>query len=127
MFDFVRKHTRIMQLLLFLFIFPSFVLFGLEGYDRFKENGEAVAKVDGREITQGEWDNAHREEVERLRQEMPTLDAKLLDSPAARYSTLERIVREAVWRKELKDHAELFEKTAGLSPPSGPRPDQVQA
>lgn len=96
MFDFVRKHTRIMQLILFLLIFPSFVLFGLEGYNRFKEKGEAVAKVDGHEITQGEWDAAHRQEVERLRQQMPTLDAKLLDSPGARYGTLERMVRDRV-------------------------------
>ena len=45
MFDFVRKHTRVMQFILFLLIFPSFVLFGLEGYNRFNEKGEAVAKV----------------------------------------------------------------------------------
>src|SRR5215204_3335776 len=96
MFDFVRKHTRVMQLLLFLLIFPSFVLFGLEGYNRFKDKGEAVAKVDGHEITQGEWDSAHKQEVERIRQQMPDIDAKLLDSPAARYATLERIVRDRV-------------------------------
>jgi peptidyl-prolyl cis-trans isomerase D len=96
MFDFVRKHTRIMQLILFLLIFPSFVLFGLEGYNRFKEKGEPVAKVDGREILQGEWDAAHKQEVDRIRQQMPTLDAKLLDSPAARYATLERIIRDRV-------------------------------
>lgn len=96
MFDFVRKHTRVMQLLLFLLIFPSFVLFGLEGYNRFSERGEAVAKVDGVAITQGEWDEAHKREVDRMRQQMPTLDAKLLDSPQARYGTLERMVRDHV-------------------------------
>ncbi|MBA2673118.1 SurA N-terminal domain-containing protein [Ramlibacter sp.] len=96
MFDFVRKHNRLMQLLLVLLIFPSFVLFGLEGYNRFKERGEAVAKVDGQEILQADWDAAHKAEVDRLRQQMPTLDAKLLDSPAARYGTLERLVRERV-------------------------------
>ena len=96
MFDFVRKHTKIMQFLLFLLIFPSFVLFGLQGYNRFKESGEAVAKVEGHDIKQAEWDATHRQEVERLRQQMPTLDAKLLDSPAARYATLERMVRDRV-------------------------------
>lgn len=96
MFDFVRKHTRVMQLLLFVLIVPSFVLFGLEGYNRFQEGGQAVAKVDGREITQAEWDNAHKAEVDRLRQQMPNLDAKLFDSPQARYGTLERLVRERV-------------------------------
>ncbi|MGH6625718.1 MAG: SurA N-terminal domain-containing protein [Burkholderiaceae bacterium] len=96
MFDFVRKHTRIMQFLLFLLIFPSFVLFGLEGYNRAMEKGEVVAKVDGRDINQSEWDAAHTQEVERLRASMPSLDPKLLDSPEAKYATLERLVRERV-------------------------------
>ena len=81
MFDFVRKHMKIMQFVLFLLIVPSFVLFGLQGYDRMGAKGEAVAKVDGHEILQGDWDEAHRAEVDRLRQQMPTLDARLLDSP----------------------------------------------
>jgi peptidyl-prolyl cis-trans isomerase D len=96
MFDFVRKHTKVMQFLLFLLIFPSFVLVGINGYNRFREKGDAVAKVDGHEIMQGDLDNAHKQEVERLREQMPNLDAKLLDSPAARYATLERMVRDQV-------------------------------
>ncbi len=96
MFDFVRKHTRIMQFLLFLLIFPSFVLFGLEGYNRAMEKGETVARVDGRDINQSDWDVAHTQEVERLRASMPSLDPKLLDSPEAKYATLERLVRERV-------------------------------
>jgi peptidyl-prolyl cis-trans isomerase D len=96
MFDFVRKHTKVMQFLLFLLIFPSFVLVGINGYNRFREKGDAVAKVDGHEIMQGDLDNAHKQEVERLREQMPNLDPKLLDSPAARYATLERMVRDQV-------------------------------
>ncbi len=96
MFEFVRKHTKIMQVVLFLLIVPSFVLFGLEGYSNYQERGATVAKVDGREITQSDWDNEHRERADRLRQQMPNLDAKLLDSPQARYSTLEEMVRDRV-------------------------------
>ena len=94
MFDFVRKHTRVMQFLLFLLIFPSFVLFGLEGYNRFREGGTTVATVDGHGITQGEWDAAHRSQVERMRSSMPNVDVKLFDTPEAKYSTLERLVRD---------------------------------
>ncbi|MEN9713152.1 MAG: hypothetical protein RLY90_1413 [Pseudomonadota bacterium] len=94
MFDFVRRHTRIMQFLLFLLIFPSFVLFGIQGYNRFREKGEPVASVNGVEITQSEWDNAHRVQIERMRNSMPNIDVKLLDSPEAKYSTLERMVRD---------------------------------
>ena len=54
MFDFVRRHTKIMQFILFLLIFPSFVLFGIQGYNRFHEQGEAVASVNGVDITQSE-------------------------------------------------------------------------
>jgi peptidyl-prolyl cis-trans isomerase D len=96
MFDFIRKHTKVTMALLFLLIVPSFILFGLDGYNRSKEKGVAVAKVDGKEIIQSEWDRAHQSEVDRLRVSMPTLDAKLLDSPQARYATLERLVRDRV-------------------------------
>ena len=96
MFDAVRKHSKIMMFLLFLLVIPSFVLFGIDGYKRFNEGGEVVARVDGKDIKQGEWDNAHKIESDRLRAQMPTIDAKLLDSPEARYATLERMVRDRV-------------------------------
>lgn len=96
MFDFVRKHTKIMMFVMFLLIIPSFVLFGIDGYNRFRDTGAAVARVAGQTITQADWDAAHRMESERLRASMPNLDAKLLDSPQARYATLERLVRDKV-------------------------------
>ncbi len=96
MFDFVRKHTRIMQFVLFLLIFPSFVLFGIDGYSRFRDQGPPAAVVDGQSIGQAEWDTAHKAESERVRASMPSLDPKLLDSPEAKYATLERLMRERV-------------------------------
>jgi peptidyl-prolyl cis-trans isomerase D len=97
MFDFIRKHTKVTMGLLFLLIVPSFVLFGLDGYNRSNQNTAVVAKVDGQDILQSDWDTAHQNEVSRLRASMPTLDAKLLDSPEARYATLERLVRDRVF------------------------------
>jgi peptidyl-prolyl cis-trans isomerase D len=96
MFDFVRKHTKIMMGLMFLLIIPSFVLFGLEGYNRSQDKGVAVARVAGHDITQAAWDFAHKNEIDRVRESMPTLDVKLLDTPEARYATLERLVRDRV-------------------------------
>jgi peptidyl-prolyl cis-trans isomerase D len=96
MFDFVRKHTKIMMFVMFLLIIPSFVLFGIDGYQRMSDGGSVVAHVAGHEITQGEWDSAHKAESERLRASIPNLDPKLLDSPEARYATLEKIIREKV-------------------------------
>ena len=96
MFDFIRKHTKWTMALLFLLIVPSFVLVGMNSANRLAEKGGVVAKVDGVEITQPEWDRAHLQEVDRLRASAPTLDVKLLDSPEARYATLERMVRDRV-------------------------------
>ncbi|MEY4017367.1 MAG: hypothetical protein RLZZ189_1165 [Pseudomonadota bacterium] len=94
MFDFVRKHTKIMQFLLFLLIFPSFVLFGLEGYSSMRDKGAVVATVNGSNILQPELDNAHKIQVDRMRAAMPNLDAKLFDSSIAKQATLDRLVRE---------------------------------
>ena len=94
MFEFVRRHNRIMQIMLFLLIFPSFVMFGIDGYNRFREKGNLVAEVDGKGITQDEWDNAHRQQIDQLRAQMPTIDVKMLDTPLAKYGTLERMVQE---------------------------------
>ena len=96
MFDFIRQHTKIVMGFLFLLIVPSFILFGLDGYTRSKDKAAVVAKVDGQEITQTEWDRAHIREVERLKASMPSLDPKLLDSPEAKYATLEKLVRDRV-------------------------------
>lgn len=96
MFDFVRKHTRLLQFVLVLLIFPSFVFFGIQGYSSFNEGRQSVAKVAGKEVTQAEWDSAHRSQVERARAQMPGLDAKLFDTPEMKQRTLEGIVQERV-------------------------------
>jgi peptidyl-prolyl cis-trans isomerase D len=96
MFDFIRKHTKWTMGLLFLLIVPSFILVGMNSGNPSGDKGGVVAKVDGVEITQPEWDRAHQNEVDRLRAAQPTLDIKLLDSPEARYATLERLVRDRV-------------------------------
>lgn len=97
MFDFVRSHSRLMLALMVLLIFPSFVFFGVQGYSRFTDpSGTAVAKVDGTSITRAEWDQVHQRQVERLRRQMPTVDAKFFDSPQARRQTLDALVQERV-------------------------------
>lgn len=95
MFEFFRKHTKIVMGFLFLLIIPSFVLFGVDRYQG-DAKGEKVARVDGHDITRPEWDAQHRVEVERIRSQMPNVDAAMLDSDIARYATLERLVRDRV-------------------------------
>ena len=98
MFEFVRKHTRILQFVLVLLIFPSFIFFGIQGYSRFTEGGRSpAAKVDGHEITQAELDAAYRQQVERVRQQMPNVDPSLLDTPEMKLNVLDGHDRLFVW------------------------------
>lgn len=96
MFDSIRQHKKYLMGFLLILIIPSFVLVGVEGYARFNEQGEEVARVDGKPIRKPDWDRAHEQEVQRLREQMPQLDVRLLESEAARYGSLERMVREQV-------------------------------
>lgn len=95
MFESIRKHSKFVMILLFLLIIPSFIFVGVS-QNYFTESSQAVARVDGHDITQQDWDNAHRAESDRLRAQNPNMDAKLLDSPEARYATLEKLVRDRV-------------------------------
>ena len=97
MFEFVRKHTRLFQFILLILILPSFALVGMQGYTSFMDGCNAsVATVDGRKITQTEWDAAHRDQIDRMRHQMPNVDPKLLDTPEVKREALEALVRERV-------------------------------
>jgi peptidyl-prolyl cis-trans isomerase D len=99
MFDFVRNHTRWVLGFILLLIIPSFVFFGVEGYTKFMDgSGAAVAKVDGRSVTRQEWEMTHQRQVERVRREQPTVDAKLLDTPEFKRETLDQMLRDRVLR-----------------------------
>lgn len=94
MFDSIRNHKKYLMGFLLILIVPGFVLFGVQGLTDIQPGSEAVATVDGHKITQSEWDQAHRDEAQQLRQTNPSLDPKLLDSPEVKYATLERLVRD---------------------------------
>ena len=102
MFESIRKHSKIVMFLLFLLIIPSFILVGIDS-NYFSGGSPVVARVDGKDITQADWDNAHRMESDRIRAQSPGIDAKLLDSPQARYATLERLVRDRVLQVAAQD------------------------
>ena len=103
MFDFVRKHTKLMMGLLFLLIIPAFVLVGVDGFKRINASGPTVAEIGSHGISQGDWDAAHKREVERMRQSVPNLDPKMMDSAEAKYATLDRMVRDQVIGQAAQD------------------------
>lgn len=96
MFEFVRRNTRILQLILVLLILPSFVLVGMEGYSQFTDGAGTVAKVGKQKVSQQEWDNAHRNFVERQRSQRPDLDLSLFDQPSVKQQSLDALIREYV-------------------------------
>jgi len=111
MFDFVRNHSKLMMILLFALIIPSFVLFGIDGYRKFTDKGQVVATVDGQTITQAEWDAAHRAETDRLRASMPGIDAKVFDAPETRQITLDRMIRDRVLASSVKTYHVVISDT----------------
>lgn len=97
MFDFVRSHNRLLQVVLGLLIIPSFVFFGIEGYSSFQgDEAAAVASVDGQDISRTEWEARHRQYIERERERRPGVDLKALDTPQARREALESLIRDRV-------------------------------
>ncbi len=101
MFDSIRKHQRILQFILLLLIFPAFVFFGVSGYDNFLSDEDSVAKVDGVKISRQEYDQAMRRQLDQLRQVLgDQVDARMLDTPAARNEVLDGLISQRVLQLE---------------------------
>ena len=101
MFDFVRSHRSWMMLFILVLILPSFVFFGIQGYNSYVDKDGALATVDGAPITQQEYDNALRERVGRLRQRLgPNFDPKVLETPEARAAVLDQLVLDRALANE---------------------------
>jgi len=66
MFDTVRKHQKILQIVLMLLIVPSFVLFGISGYSGFMDKETDIVKINGKAITAQEVESAAKRQAERV-------------------------------------------------------------
>ncbi len=95
MFDSIRSHRRWLMFFMLVLIFPSFVFFGIQGYNRFVEGDNAVARIAGRPVSAPELEAAQRERLEQLRRMLgDKFDAKLFDTPQARAATLDALLSE---------------------------------
>ena len=105
MFEYIRTHQRIMQLLLLLIIFPSFAFFGIESFTRSNGSGTVVATVAGQAISQQEFDSAQREQLDRLRQMYgPQFDSKMLSTPEARQGILDELISRKAMAVEVSNN-----------------------
>ncbi len=92
MFDAVRNNKRIVQVFLALIMLP-FAFFGVDSYVRNAGPGQDVAKIGDVKITQQQFQQALREQQERLRTQLGAqFDPKLLDTPEARQAILTDLV-----------------------------------
>ena len=97
MFDFFRKHTWLLQIVLALVVLGFAGGAVYQGYGSFiSDDNATVAKVDGKKITRSEWEFAQRDQLERVRRQMPNVDAKLFDTPEMKRQSLDAVVRDRV-------------------------------
>jgi peptidyl-prolyl cis-trans isomerase D len=104
MFEFIRTHQRLMQIILALLIIPSFLFFGNVDSSMFGEPANLVATVGKRAITQQEWDNAQNEQINRYRQMAGAqFDPKLFESPEAKQRVLDGLIEQQVLQMAIDD------------------------
>ncbi|OZI61023.1 SurA N-terminal domain-containing protein [Bordetella genomosp. 11] len=95
MFDFIRNHQRWMQLILLILIVPTFAFFGVQSYSSFMSEEPKMATVNGKPITQREYDQARRDQLDQYRQMMGAqFDPALVDTPAMRQRLLDQLINQ---------------------------------
>lgn len=92
-----------MQFVLLLFIAPAFALFGLEGYNTVSADANALAVVGDHKITQEEFDQAKRAQIEEARaQSGPNFDPKVFESPEINRQLLDTLVLQYLLQQSVK-------------------------
>ena len=104
MFEFIRTHKKWMQVLLALLIIPSFVVVGVSSYGGGGGPAmEEVANVGGQKITQLEWDDAQRQQLDRARAAMgERFNAKDFETPEAKQQILDTLVSQRSLDAEIR-------------------------
>ncbi|HET7033998.1 MAG TPA: SurA N-terminal domain-containing protein, partial [Casimicrobiaceae bacterium] len=118
MYDLLYRHKRIAQFVLALITLP-FAFFGVDYYFHRSDNAGEVAKFEGGQITQVEFDRAIRDQQEMMRRSgQQNIDPALFDSPEIRYNLLQQLLRERLVEKKGTDlhfrisNDQLFERIA---------------
>ena len=113
MFEFIRTHKRLMQIFLMLLIVPSFVLVGVSSYGNKGDDANAVANVDGQKITQQEWEQAQRQQMDRYREMYGAqFDQKMFETPEAKQAILDNLIAERALGGEIaRNHLTITDAT----------------
>ena len=91
MFDIVRNNKKVVQIVMAILLLP-FAFFGVDSYIRDGGAGAGdVASVGKGKITLGEFEQALREQQDRLRPTLGGRDPAVLNSPELRHAVLDNI------------------------------------
>ena len=91
-----RDHKRWLMFIAMVLIIPSFVVTGIYSYNRMTQADNSIAKVGDSSITPELFDQAKRQQLERLRQQMgEQFRAGMLDTPEAREALVRNLMDEA--------------------------------
>ncbi|WP_176649324.1 SurA N-terminal domain-containing protein [Duganella sp. SG902] len=114
MFEFIRTHQRLMQIFLAIIIVPSFAFVGIGSYKSFGDDAGTIAKIDGKPLTQLEFDNAVRNQLETYRQRLGAqFDQKMFDTPEFKQNVLDQLIAQRAIAAEVI-HANLSVTDAQL-------------
>jgi peptidyl-prolyl cis-trans isomerase D len=95
MFEFIRTHQRLMQIFLAIIIVPSFAFVGIGSYKSFGDDASTIAKIDGKPLSQQEFDNAVRNQLDTYRQRMGAqFDQKMFDTPEFKQNVLDQLIAQ---------------------------------
>ena len=104
MLESFRNHKRILLVVLFILVVPSFVFFGISDYQGFTNNDVPLATVRKAKITQAQFDQSWRERLNQLREQNGSrFNINAVDTPANRQAWLDRLINDQVLQQEMLD------------------------
>ncbi len=105
MFDFIRTHQRLMQLILLVLILPSFALIGVSGYTSYVSGDHDLVEVGKGSITQQEFEQARRDQLQRIQASLgAAFDPAVFDTPGARQDLLDSLIDRRVLIDQIERH-----------------------
>ncbi|CAH1385215.1 SurA N-terminal domain-containing protein [Candidatus Nitrotoga sp. M5] len=101
MFDFVHGNKRFVQIVLALIIL-TFAFWGVDSYNK-SSPGETLATVNGNNINQVEFDQALRQQQDRMRKVMGSnYDQAMFDQPEIKRTILENLISQRLLMSEAR-------------------------
>jgi len=97
MFEFVRTHQKLLQIVLLALILPSFAFIGVESYTNMGSKDSDIAKVGKDLVTGVEFDNAVKNQAAKS-----GLPAEYANSSAFKSNVLDQIIQQKLLKNELQ-------------------------